>query len=83
MACIFHNKPCVFFASKRTGKINRGDAVSGDTFLSRRSVSGARFAETSFGRAGSQPSHATRYRRGGLMPENGRFSPAPRMARAG
>ena len=32
MPCIFHNKPCVFFASKRTGKINRGDAVSGTLF---------------------------------------------------
>ena len=30
-------------------------------------------------RAGSQPDHATRYRRGGLMPSNARISSVPRM----
>ncbi len=79
MACIFHNKPCVFFRVETHGKNQQGRCGFRDTFLSRRSVSGARFAETSFGRAGSQPDHATRYRRGGLMPSNARISSVPRM----
>ena len=83
MACIFHNKPCVFFASKRTGKINRGDAVSGTLFCLAEVLAAHGLPKHLSERVGSQPDHATRYRRGGLMPSNARISSVPRMARAG
>ena len=79
----FSQQAMCFFSRQNTWEKLKEKNVVSVHFLSRHGVNGARFAETSFGRAGSQPDHATRYRRGGLMPENGRFSPAPRMARAG
>ena len=72
-----------FFRIETHGKNQQGRCGFRGTFLSRHGVNGARFAETSFGRAGSQPDHATRYRRGGLMPENARISSVPRMGMDG
>ena len=79
MACIFHNKPCVFFASKRTEKINGENAVFGTSFCLAAVLAAHGLPKHLSERAESQPDHAIRYRRGGLMPSNTRISPTPRM----
>ena len=72
-----------FFASKHMGKIKGKKCGFGTLFCPATVLTAHGFPKHFSERAGRMKPHATRYHSGGLTPENGRFSPAPRMARAG